>query len=450
MAAELIGADRARQVMDAALEVEGLDGVEVLLFHEWGGLTRFASSAIHQSTWREDTGLRVRVVTGGRVAVASTNELTPEGAATAAASAKEMAQVSSPDPLFPGLAPKADVPEKDAFDEATASATPEERAAGVAAIVAQCADGFHAAGSYETSAAEVALLNSEGQFCYAPTTQASVTTLVSGGEGGAGYVEAWAVDAGSLDLGAIGARAARKAVDSQRPQDLEPGRYEVILEPAAVATLVAFLAYMGFGGRALAEGRSCLSGKEGRQVAAPSITIVDDAFARGMPGTPFDFEGTPKRRVELIQEGGFLDGVYDRRSGRQAGRESTGHALPAPNPEGAFPLNLVLEPGEASLEDMVAATGHGLLVTRFHYSNVVHPIESVITGMTRDGTWLVENGEIQHPVKNLRFTQSILEALRGTELVGRDPEMVSEFFFSASRVPALKLASFHFTGRSDH
>ncbi len=446
---EPIGADRARQVMEAALEAGG-DAVEVLLFHSWGGLTRFADSAIHQSTWREDTSLRIRVVDDGRVAVASTNEFTPQGAARAAAGARELAEVTSPDPLFPGLAPKADVPAKDAFDEATAGTTPEQRAEGVEAIVAQASDGFRAAGSYETGAAEIALLNSEGQFCYGPTTQASVTSLVSGGDGGAGYVEAWSVGAGGLDLEAIGRRAALKARESQAPRDLDPGRYEVVLEPAAVATLVAFLSYLGFGGRALAEGRSCLSGKEGQRVAADTITIADDVFAPGMPGAAFDFEGTPKRRVDLIRDGVFRDGVYDRRSARQAGKESTGHALPAPNPEGAFPLNVEMAPGDASVEDMVAATKRGVLVTRFHYSNVVHPLDSVITGMTRDGTWLVEDGEIRHPVKNLRFTQSILEALGGTEMVGRDTEMVSEFFFSASRVPALKLGSFHFTGRSDH
>jgi predicted Zn-dependent protease len=447
---EPVGADSARQVMEAALQSGG--DAEVLLFHSWGGLTRFANSAIHQSTWREDTSLRVRVATDGRVAVSSTNEFTPEGAARAAAAAREMAEVSSPDPLYPGMAPKAEVPAKDAFDEATAATTPERRAEGVEAIVSQSSDGFRAAGSYETSAAEIALLNSEGQFCYGPTTQASVTALVSGGDGGAGYVEAWSVDSGGLDLEGIGRRASRKARDSQAPQDLDPGRYEVVLEPAAVATLVAFLTYLGFGGRALAEGRSCLSGKEGQRVAAESITIVDDVFSAGMPGAAFDFEGTPKRRVELIRDGVFVDGVYDRRSAKQAGggRESTGHALPAPNPEGAFPLNVEMAPGDASVDDMITATKRGLLVTRFHYSNVVHPLESVITGMTRDGTWLIEDGRVTHPVKNLRFTQSILDALQGTELVGRETEMVSEFFFSASRVPAVKLASFHFTGRSDH
>ena len=164
----------------------------------------------------------------------------------------------------------------------------------------------------------------------------------------------------------------------------------------------------------------------------------------------FDFEGTAKKRVDLIRDGVFVDGVYDRRSAKQAGKESTGHALPPPNPQGPFPLNLVMDTGDTTRNKMIESMERGLLVTRFHYSNVVHPTQSVITGMTRDGTWLVQNGEIAYPVKNFRFTQSILEALAGVELVSEEAEMVSEFFFSASRVPAVLVSSFNFTGKSDH
>jgi PmbA protein len=417
-----IGPDRVRSVTEPALTVSGVDGVEVLFIHEWVGLTRFASSAIHQSTWQEDTGIRVRVVKGDRIGVAATNDFSGDGARRAAESAREMAEVVAPDPLFPGLAPPQPVAEIDYFDEATASTTPEHRAESVATLIAQCGRGQAASGAFETAASEVALINTEGQFCWAPSTLASVTTVVT----------------------------AEKATASRRPIDLDPGRYTVVLEPAAVSTLVGFLAWIGFGGRLLAEERSCFSGKQGQQVAEPAITIYDDATSPDTVGLPFDFEGTPRRRVDLIRDGVFIDGVYDRRTARQAGTETTGHALPPPNPEGPFPLNLFMKPGAASLEDMIASTDRGLLVTRFHYSNVVHPLESTITGMTRDGTFLIESGEVTHPVKNFRFTQSILEALGSASMVGRDTELASEFFFSASRVPALKVDSFHFTGRSDH
>jgi PmbA protein len=446
----LIGPDEVRAVAEAALDLPGADGVEVLVMHEWGGLTRFAKSSIHQSTSREDTGIRIRVVTEGRIGVAATNELSADGARATADSALEMARVVSPDPAFAGLAPKADVPASSGFDEPTASITPDARAEGVAALVGQMGDGFHAAGALETVAMEVALANSNGQFCYAPYTQASVTTVVSGGDGGAGAAEQAVGRVDDLDPVAVGARAAQKARDSQAPRGVDPGRYDVVLEPTAVDTLVTFLAYMGFSGRAIAEGRSPFSGKAGEKVCADSIDIFDDALSPETIGIPFDFEGTPKRRTPLIERGVFVSGVHDRRSGKQAGTESTGHALPPPNPEGPFPLNLFLGTGDASVDEMVAATDRGLLVTRFHYSNVVHPIETTITGMTRDGTWLIENGEIAHPVKNLRFTQSILEALTNTEMIGRTSEIVSEFFFAASRVPALKISGFNFSSASDH
>ena len=446
----LIGPEEARRVADAALNLPGPDGIEVLFMHEWGGLTRFASSSIHQSTHREDTGIRVRVVTHGRTGVTASNDFSPEGALRAAESALEMANAVAPDPLFPGLAPSAPAPDHPAFDEATASCTPQERANGVAELVAQCPEGFTAAGAYETLASEVAVANTEGQFCYAPSSQASVTTVVTGSEGGAGFAEAFSEAAKEIDPDTIGKRAASKAVASRSPRDLDPGRYTVVLEPSAVATLVGFLAWIGFGGRTLFEGRSCFSGKEGQQVAVPSVSIYDDARAEGTLGLPFDFEGVPRAHVDLIKDGLFLDGVYDLRTAKQAGKASTGHALPPPNPEGPFPLNLFMAPGDASVEDMIASTERGVLVTRFHYTNVVHPVESTITGMTRDGTFLIENGEIAHPVKNFRFTQSIVEALKGAEMIGRESELASEFFLSSSRVPALKVSSFNFSGRSDH
>ncbi len=447
----IVGAEEVRRVADAALELSGVDGVEVLFMHEWGGLTRFANSMMHQSTWREDTGLRVRVVAQNRVGVAASNEFSPEGAVKAAEAAREMARVSAPDPDFPGFAPKADAPERpDAFDEATASTSPERRAEGVEAVVKQVSDGFRAAGAFETIAMELAVANSEGQFCWAPSTQASISTVIHGGEGGNGFAETFAVRIGEVDAAEIGRRAFAKAEASQNPRALDPGAFTVVLEPNAVSTVVGFLAWIGFGGRAIAEGRSCFTGKDGQRVAAPAVTIRDDALSPLTIGTPFDFEGVPRRPVDLVKDGVFLQGVYDLRTAKQVGTASTGHGLPAPNPEGPFPLNLFLEPGDSSIDELIAGVDRGVLVTRFHYSNVVNPVESTITGMTRDGVFVIENGEIAYPVKNMRFTQSILEALSNTTGIGNETELASEFFLSSARVPALRIENFHFTGASDH
>ncbi len=447
----LIGPDRFREVAAGALELSGVDGVEVLFMHDWGGLTRFAKSEIHQSIFREDTGIRVRVVTGDRVGVAAANVATPEGALKAARSAKEMAEVVGPDAMWPGLAPVADVPEVPGrYDETTADSSPEARADAVATLIGMCPSGFTAAGAFETQAIEIGVANSRGQFCWAPSTQASLTTVISGGESGSGFAEVFGAGLGAIDPEAIGRRAADKAERSQRPRALEAGVYPVVLEPAATATLVAFLSYVGFAGRAYVEDRSCFSGKAGETVVGTNIDIWDDGGDPSTLGAPFDFEGVPKQRASLIEGGVFRDAVYDLRTAKQAGTTSTGHGLPSPNPEGPFPLNLFMATGDASLDDMVAATERGVLVTRFHYSNVVNPMESSITGMTRDGTFLIEGGEVVGPVRNFRFTQSIVEALSHVSMIGREAELASEFFFSASRVPALKVEAFNFSGVSDH
>ena len=448
----LIGEDRFHEVASAALELPGVDDVEVLFLHEWGGLTRFANSEIHQSTSREDTALRIRVAMGGKVGVAQANDFSPEGATAAARSAKEMAEVVAPDPLWPGLAGPAPFAATDRFDDATAQASPEVRAESVANLIGQAPDGFVAAGAYETLAMEIGVATSTGQLCWGPMTQASITTVITGDEQASGFAERFAGTAGELDAVAIGAAAVDKAVKSRSPASLDPGTYPVVLEPNAVATLVGFLAWTGFGGRDYIEGRSCFSGRAGEKVADESISIWDDAKADGMLGVGFDFEGVPKQRVELIRDGVFIDAVYDRRTAKQAERAdgSTGHGLPSPNPQGPFPLHLFIANGDATIEDMVAATDRGLLVTRFHYANVVNPMESSITGMTRDGTFLIEKGEVVGPVKNFRFTQSILGALSTVTMIGAETELASEFFFSASRVPALKIESFNFSGASDH
>ncbi len=448
---KLIGEERFGAVAEAALSLDGVDGVEVLAIHEWSGLTRFANSEIHQSTASEDTGLRVRVVRDGRVGVVATNAFTQDGAIAAARSAKELADVAGTDPLWPGLGPRAPYPRLERFDDATADADPETRADAVAALVGRAPRDAVAAGAYETRAAEIAYANTEGQVCWAPWTQATLTAVISGA-GGDGFAETTTGEVGAIDGEAVGERAADRSVRSRSPRPIDPGTYTVVLEPAATATIVGFLAWIGFAGREYIEGRSCFSGKAGTRVAAPGVSIWDDAADPGTIGIGFDFEGTPRRKVELIRDGVFLDAVYDRRTAQQGNIEtgSTGHGLPPPNPEGPFPLNLCMATGDATLEEMIASTDRGLLVTRFHYANVVNPIESTLTGMTRDGLFLIEGGEVTSPVQNLRFTQSAIGALRSVSMIGREAELCSEFFFSASLVPAVKVEAFHFSSASDH
>jgi predicted Zn-dependent protease len=238
---------------------------------------------------------------------------------------------------------------------------------------------------------------------------------------------------------------------SAHPRELAPGTYPVVLEPAATATLVMWLGYSAFGGKAVHEGRSPLSGRLGERVCSPLVTIVDDPTSPLLPGLPFDAEGTPKRRLPLIERGVAVGVTHDRWSAKLAGAPgSTGHALPAPNGAGGLATALLFEPGEQPLDALVAGLDRGLLVTRFHYTGLVHPTTSTLTGMTRDGTFWVEDGRVAYGVRNLRFTQSILDALDDVRGVGTETEVARSALGSAVRAPAIGLGSFTFTSATAH
>jgi predicted Zn-dependent protease len=439
-----LGDDVLFGLAEAAIGVDGVDAAEALMIHQAGGLTRFADNRIHQATWRQDVELRVRVVVGGnRIGVASTHEATAEGARGAARRAREIAGAMPPDPEFPGMPGPAAYASAGRWDEATATTTPDERATLVAEVIGRLPAGVEAAGALETGETELAIANSNGVRGSYAVTRAHFSILADAGTG-TGYAEASEPTLADLPVDRLGGRAAEKAVASRDPRDLAPGTYPVVLEPAATATLVEFLGYLGVGAKAYDEGRSYLSGRLGSEVCSPLITIVDDGLSPETIGAPFDFEGVPKRRVALIDRGVAANLLYDWRSAVKHGVEPTGHGLPAPSSEGAYPLHLAMLPGDAALADLLAGTERGLLVTRFHYTNVVNPMETVITGMTRDGTFLIEDGKVVGAVKNLRYTQSILGALSAVRGVSVETELGGEEF-GVIRAPGLALERFNFS-----
>ncbi len=392
-----IGEELLAETAEAAMRV-GADGIQVLAFHSWGGLTRFASSRIHQNTWREDVEFRVMaVVDGNRTGVASTHSVDPSA--------------------FPGLAPPSPVATAIPFDEDTADAAPALRAAAVASVLGEFPKGMEGAGYVETVADEVLVCSTTGLRAFGRTTRAGVSVLAIA-EDSSGYAERLERRFGDLEPRALAAKAVDKAERSRNPQPIEPGAYTVILEPAATSTIMQFLGYLGFGAKPFLEGRSFMSGKIGQKL------LIDRGVATGV--------------------------VWDRATAAKESRESTGHALPPPNPYGPMPLNLRMEPGTSSVEDMVAGTERGLLVTRFHYSNVVNEKETILTGMTRDGTFLIKDGRLARGVKNLRYTQNALEALAAVEAVGDRTEISTELFFGGSRAPALKIRDFKFSSSTTH
>ena len=440
------GADQLLSLGDPALRIEGTAGVEVVVTRTHSALTRFAGSRIHQNTSRDDGEARVRVVlSSGQVAVTATSTLTPAAVRLAAESARAAAALMPADPGFAGLAPGgATYREAAGPDAETATCTPAHRAQLVAEAIGQLPEGVHGAGTVETSLLERAVTSTTGTAVHGATTRAAATVLATGADS-----SSWASADGTalalLDLAALGRRAAGKVRLGAAPRDLPPGRYPVVLEPGATVVLAQWLAWLAFAGRAYNEGRSAVSGRLGEQVCSPLVTLVDDALSPLLPALPFDAEGTPTGRTALIEAGRAVGVVHDRATGQAAGSHSTGHALPAPNPTGGLPGSLLMSAGDHSLDDLVAGVERGLYVTRFHYANVVHPVTPSITGMTRDGTFLVEDGQIVGGVRDLRFTESILAALSGVEAVGREVEVASDLFYGAACAPALRLSGFTFS-----
>jgi PmbA protein len=444
----MLGPERMKEIVQHVLSHSAASQTEVLLSAEDSALTRFANSRIHQNVAESNVEVRVRAVFGRRVGVAVGNDMRAPALDRVCQRAAEIARLQPENPDFVSLPAPQPVPTVNAFVRATADCGPEQRAAGVATICQLSKDsGLTASGSFSTTSAELAVGNSLGVFAYAPYTQADLTTVIMSDDS-SGYANRTALDVGQVCPEELAREAVDKALRSRNPQSVPPGEYAVLLEPYAVATLLSYLSYLGFGALAVQEGRSFMAGKFGQRVAGPNISIWDDGQDEtGFP-TAFDFEGTRKKRVDLISAGVAQAVVYDSYTANKEGKASTGHALPAPNTYGPLPGNLFMGAGQESKEQMVAATDRGLYVTRFHYVNPVHALKTILTGMTRDGTFWIENGEIRHGAKNLRFTQNVLEALSAVQMISKETTL-NGGFFGAVRVPALRIGRFAFTGATE-
>ena len=361
----------------------------------------------------------------------------------------DAARIAPADPEWPGLGPPStgtggNAATVEHWDEATATAAPDERARRVRDFV-DAAGGLETAGFCSTTANTVAFANSAGQRLTGRGTTADLDGIARTptADGSAHQVS---LGLSGLDGGAAGERAAAKARSASDPTDLAPGRYEVVLEPNCVANILSFLLVHGFNGRAVEDGRSFA--RLGEAQFDRSITLRDDVADPAMVGLPFDVEGTPKQRNDLVVDGVTTGLLHNRRTAHKAGGESTGHAVEGGAAWGALGANLVIPAGTKTAEELIAGVGRGVLVTDFWYTRILDPKTQVVTGLTRNGVWLVEDGHIVRPVTNLRFTQSFVEALGPDAVrgVGSDQSLLFGGWDSAYLVPSLHLASWNFTG----
>lgn len=432
--------DKARALQNLALEYSSADQTEVIVWSNRTSLTRFANSTIHQNMVSENTTIRVRAVFGKKVATGSTNHVDEDGVRALVDDVVRMARLQDDNEDFVSLPEPGELKhDVNLFYDNTAESTPEQRAEGVKSVVAE-ADKVNgtAAGAFSARSYGQAVKNTLGiDTCYRGTS-ANLVTVITGPDGGFGYAAASSGDVKNIDARAIGAEASARAYESRNPRSIEPGDYEVVFLPYAVSDMIGMFTWMGFNAMAYQEGRSFICNKLGQKIVDERISLWDDGLdPRGIVD-PYDSEGVARQRVDLVKNGFANAVLYDSYTAHREGKKSTGHAFRG------SPSNLIMAPGDASVEDMIANTKRGLLVTRFHYTNVAHLMTASITGMTRDGTFMIENGKIAYPVKNMRFTQSLTEALANTQMVGRDLKL--EDYVLA---PALKLGKFRFSSATE-
>lgn len=429
---------------DAVLAEVRAGDAEVVVAEADSTLTRFAANGIHQNVAETGLALRLRVVHQDRVGAAEVRG-GGEGAPGRLAAAAEAARRLAPPQQQPAPLPEPDRgPDRPTrFSIATAAATPEQRAEVVSRIVsAAAAAGWEAFGTCATSASQRAVVSTRGIRRHARSTEAAVTAVVRGDDG-SGYADRAGDDLGGIDADALAAEVVDTAGRNQGPTAAEPGEYEVVLAPYAVAEMVEYLSMMGFSALAKQEGRSFM--RPGERLMSETVSIHDDAHDLAVLPFPFDWEGVSTRPVTFVDSGVCRDYVYDTPTAVIDGVASTGHALPMPNTAGPWAANLVVGPGEEPVEELIGGIRRGIYVTRFWYVREVHPLRTVITGMTREGTFRIEDGRLGRPVKDLRFTQSIVAALDGVRGISRDRRLERMDDMVAVLAPWLRLAAFSFT-----
>jgi PmbA protein len=424
---------------------------EVTFEHGVERFARFAAEGATQSADRERFEIAVRVrlddVEGLREARATVSGSTLEAGRAALARAMELARYSPPNRALVPLGGPVEVP-RTLAEPSTLAHSFADKSRWIARALELCLPHFEPAGLLQSSALAKAIVNSRGRAVYGQTGRFAASLTVSGG-GGSGMAQASAARPELVDHERLFESARRTAEQSRDPRPLEPAEYTVVLEPLAVSSILLFAAYQGFGAREVEEQSSFLCGREGRRLWSERFTLTDDPDHPAMPALAFDGEGTPKRRRVLVDRGTPTGPVTDRHFAARRGEESSGHALAQPSSSGPMPLNLVVSPGQGTLAELISGVERGLLVKQFHYTNAIDPKELLLTGMTRNGTFWIEDGRVKFPVRNLRFTQSLVEALANLRAVGAGGEAAGALFDGEIVTPPLVVDRFRFTSSTD-
>ena len=450
---------RAGEIFSRIKKLSSADEVEVLFYDVHSALTRFANNTIHQNVAEENQVISVRSVFGRRTARATTNRIDNQSLQRVVQASESLARVQHEDA---DLLPVADPGEDNnagkpssRFFEATAALTPQERAEAVSQMVKIAGrENLTSAGIFSSSEFSEGIFNSRGLERWHRQTSAEVSVTMLA-EDSSGWQKANSPDVGNLDPRMLAEVSAKKARDSAHPKEVPAGRYTVILEPAAVLDIVGFM-FFDFGGLAILDQRSFLNDRVGKQIFGENINISDEVNHPLQSGAPFDGEGVPRQQVSLVENGVVKRLVYSRATAERVSKSEykdklgpvavTGHGFPVPNEMGEAPMNIVFHPPAApqTIDQMIASTERGIYVTRFWYIREVDPYEKILTGMTRDGTFLIDHGKLRHGLLNFRFNESLLHMLSNVEAIGVPVRASGEESFDMV-VPPMKVKDFNFT-----
>lgn len=423
------------------------DEAEVLVSAGDSALTRFTHQVCNQNVAAADAAVSVRAVVDKRTGVARTNRFDDASLREVVDRAVEMARLAPQDPLHPALpnGGAATTP-PGAYDAATADAPADLRAALCEALFKEAeAAGQWCAGFVSTGAAGYTIVNTSGTNASFDGSDAAVNVKMNAPDS-TGFAEAYATRVADIDAASVGRRATSKAAGATHPVAVDPGAWTVVLEPAAFGELFIYLAEH-FSAQTFDEGASFCSDGLDRTYFAENVDVFDDYANPLNPGMPFDYEGYPTMRLPLVKNGVVRNVVTDSYYAHKLGRPNTGHALPAPNSYGPQARSLVVGSGTKSVDQLVSETKRGLLISRFWYIRTVDQKKAVVTGMTRDGTFLIEDGRITRGVRNLRFNQSILDCLRHCEFASEQKRTGSYHFSLVA--PTVKLENFHFSSTTE-
>ncbi|MCF6227080.1 MAG: TldD/PmbA family protein [Planctomycetes bacterium] len=441
--------EQAQELVGKVIKLADAEQIEIIVTSGNVNSTRFSGNVIRENVGLLNNSIRLRVINGKRQGTASINQLDDESIKRGIASAIAVARVSAEDDkLLPMLKEQPEYAASNAWFEETAAATPALRAEAVGKVLSNYSSrGIEGAGIFDTHEGCVAYGNSHGVFAYHPSSKADFTVSAFLDNGNVeGWAESSNMDIAKIDYIDAGLRAAAKCEAGQNPIALETGDMPVILEPAALTEAMLFWGWLTGNGLAFAEGRSFHRGELGQAILDSKLTISEDPLHSELGGRPFDMEGFASQPVKLVDAGKVVGVVHDRRSAALVDATNTGHANIQPDAGGPRPSNIVVATGDKTVEQMIADTERGLLVTKFHYTNVVNAQEVSMTGLTRAGTFLIENGKVSKPVQNMRFTQSLLTAFKDIDSIGREAHASGGALFGGNFVvPAMKLKHWKFS-----